>query len=77
MTEQIITQFFAWFPLFAFSVLLVFLYAATRGGAKPAPAARKTYACAQCGRRGSNEHMVPVTREGAVVWYCARCAGGH
>ena len=57
------------------SVLIV-TYRATRGqrAAAPGAAAVKTYACAQCGRRGKRDHMVPVSREGAVVWYCPRCA---
>lgn len=75
MTSDIITQVFAWMPLFAFIVVLTILYAATRH--RPVHSATpmgKTYACAQCGRRGKHEHMVPVSHEGAVVWYCARCA---
>ncbi|MEO9170551.1 MAG: hypothetical protein ABI282_06970 [Candidatus Baltobacteraceae bacterium] len=36
-----------------------------------------TFACAKCGRRGAREHMVPQAHEGAVSWYCTRCAGLH
>ncbi len=76
MNSEVVTEFFAWAPLTAFVIVMVILYRATHR----APAAQtgaplgKTYACAQCGRRGSHEHMVPVTHEGAVVWYCGRCA---
>jgi ribosomal protein L37AE/L43A len=37
----------------------------------------QTYACASCGRRGVRDHMVPREHDGAVSWYCAKCAGGH
>lgn len=75
MTSQIITYVFAWAPMFAFVVVLVILYVAKhQPPAQSGAPLGKTYACAQCGRRGKHEHMVPVTHEGAVVWYCARCA---
>jgi hypothetical protein len=71
---DLINEVFAWAPLTAFVVVMVILYNATRRApAKRAPMG-KTFACAQCGRRGTHDHMVPVTHEGAVVWYCARCA---
>ena len=34
-----------------------------------------TFACANCGRRGSREHMVPQVHDGAVSYYCSHCAG--
>ncbi|HEY9179229.1 MAG TPA: hypothetical protein VIO32_00835 [Candidatus Baltobacteraceae bacterium] len=75
-TSQIISLAFAWAPLTAFVIVMIVLYSATRRA--PAHAGHtpmgKTYACAQCGRRGKHEHMVPITHEGAVVWYCGRCA---
>ncbi len=74
-SPQLITEVFAWAPLTAFVIVMIVLYRATRGrAAHSGTAYSKTYACAQCGRRGSHDHMVPVTHEGAVVWYCARCA---
>lgn len=76
MTAEIIHEFFAWAPLTIFVLLLIVLYVSTRGKATQAVAAGKTYACARCGRRGKHEHMVPVTHEGAVVWYCGRCSAG-
>ena len=70
-----IYQVFAWAPLTAFVIVMIVLYSATRRApAHSGAPLGKTYACAQCGRRGSHEHMVPVTHEGAVVWYCGRCA---
>jgi predicted SprT family Zn-dependent metalloprotease len=58
-------------------VILVVVYVLTRGEKQFAPPIGKTYSCAQCGRRGVREHMVPVSVEGAVVWYCGRCAKTH
>jgi len=75
MNGDTVNWVFAVAPLCAFVAVLLVLYRATHAAA---PRERvplgKTYACAQCGRRGKHEHMVPVTHEGAVVWYCARCA---
>ena len=74
--EQVINNFFAWAPLAALLAVLFAAYRGLRHAAVTAPgSAGKTYACAQCGRRGKRDHMLPVTREGAVVWYCERC--GH
>jgi hypothetical protein len=75
MTSDIIQNVFAWAPMFAFIVVLVILYVAKRREpVQHGTPLGKTYACAQCGRRGAHEHMVPVTHEGAVVWYCSHCA---
>jgi hypothetical protein len=72
---ELIRDFFAWAPLTLFVIVMVILYAATRRVPQHAGTPfGKTYACAQCGRRGKHEHMVPVTHEGAVLWYCSRCA---
>jgi hypothetical protein len=75
MTSEIIKDVFAWAPMFLFIVVLVILYVAKhRAPVQGGVPLGKTYACAQCGRRGKHEHMVPVTHEGAVVWYCSHCA---
>ena len=72
--EHIITNFFAWAPLVALLAVLLAAYRGLRHEAATVPgSAGKTYACAGCGRRGKRDHMLPVTREGAVVWYCERC----
>jgi hypothetical protein len=74
-TSGLVNHFFAWAPMTAFVIVLIILYVATRRApAQGGAPIGKTYACAQCGRRGKHEHMVPVTHEGAVVWYCSRCA---
>jgi hypothetical protein len=74
MVAEIINQVLAWTPLVAFIIVLLVAYFSLRETSAGSAAHGKTYACAQCGRRGKHEHMVPVTHEGAVVWYCGRCA---
>jgi hypothetical protein len=72
---DLVNEVFAWAPLTAFVIVMAILYRATRRAPAHTRAPMgKTYACAQCGRRGTHDHMVPVTHEGAVVWYCGRCA---
>lgn len=71
---DLINEVFAWAPLTGFVIVMAVLYTATRRAPVQRAPHGKTFACAQCGRRGSHDHMVPVTHEGAVVWYCARCA---
>lgn len=69
--------FFAIGPWVVGIVVLIVVWVMARGGqAKVAPVGR-TFACANCGRRGMREHMVPQPHEGAVVWYCSRCSGSH
>lgn len=77
MSGQVIDQIFAWTPLVVFIAIVTVAYFATRHESAGSQTHGKTYACAQCGRRGKHEHMVPVNREGAVVWYCGRCAASH
>jgi hypothetical protein len=74
MSGQIIDQILGWTPLVVFIIIVIVAYLATRHETAGSQVLGKTYACAQCGRRGKHEHMVPVTHEGAVVWYCGRCA---
>ena len=74
MSGQIIDQILAWIPLTVFIIIVIAAYLMTRHESTGSTVLGKTYACAQCGRRGKHEHMVPVTHEGAVVWYCGRCA---
>ncbi|MEO6912880.1 MAG: hypothetical protein ABI182_02520 [Candidatus Baltobacteraceae bacterium] len=71
-------QFFAFAPWVLFVIILVVAYYATRHErATHGVPIGKTYACANCGRRGKHEHMVPINREGAVVWYCHGCSAGR
>jgi len=74
MASDVVAQFFAWAPLVCLLAVALIAYFSLREQAAASPTLGKTYACASCGRRGKHEHMVPVTREGAVLWYCGRCA---
>jgi predicted SprT family Zn-dependent metalloprotease len=76
MNPQLVSEIFAWAPLVLFIVILSVVYYGKRNEPGVARTPGKTYACARCGRRGKHEHMVPVTREGAVVWYCGHCSQG-
>lgn len=74
-SQQLVDTFFAWAPLTALLLVVITAFVATRHEAATVPSSGgKTFSCAHCGRRGKRDHMVPVTREGAVVWYCERCA---
>ncbi|MBV8246500.1 MAG: hypothetical protein JOZ38_11295 [Candidatus Eremiobacteraeota bacterium] len=66
--------FFAWAPWVLFLAVIVATYVATRGSESSAAPIGQTFACNACGRRSKREHMVPVTTEGSVLWYCASCA---
>lgn len=68
---------FAWAPLVLGVLIYGVVWAAKRsesGGAAPIGA---SYACANCGRRSSKEHMVPQAHAGAVSYFCTKCAGAH
>lgn len=73
-----LATFFAYAPLFIGLVILIVAWAAKRhedtGIGVPVGT---TFACAGCGRRGARDHMLPQVHEGAVSWYCPRCAGSH
>jgi hypothetical protein len=67
--------FFAWAPLVLGVVIFVTVWMAKRHEGVPVTGTLgATYACANCGRRGSREHMVPQTHDGAVSYYCSHCA---
>ncbi len=73
-SATVINQFFAWAPAAALLAVVVAAYRGTRGGHAAPANYVKTFACARCGRRGKRDHMVPVSQQGAVLWYCGRCA---
>jgi hypothetical protein len=68
-------SFFAWAPLVVGLAIYLAFYIAKRheGVAVTAPSGQ-TFACAQCGRRGPREQMVPQDHGGAVGWRCSECA---
>lgn len=68
-------QLFAWAPLVIGLVIYAVFYAVKRREvAEGGPPIGQTFACANCGRRGHREHMVPREVGGATAWYCNRCA---
>ena len=75
MDTTLIDRFFAIAPWVLFAAIVLFVYVASRGAS---PRARvpvsQTFSCSRCGHRAKREHMVPIAREGAIVWYCPRCA---
>lgn len=75
LQPEVVDHFFAWAPWVVFAVILAVVYSMTRGQRHVQVPIGQTHACAACGRRENHEHMVPVTREGAVLWYCERHAG--
>ncbi len=75
VSAQDLGRFFAWAPLVLGVAIYFVAWMAKRHEGVTAPATLgATYACAKCGRRGSREHMVPQTHEGAVSYYCSHCA---
>ncbi|MBV8118007.1 MAG: hypothetical protein JOZ01_08500 [Candidatus Eremiobacteraeota bacterium] len=68
-------QFFAWAPLIVGLLIYLTFYVAKRHEVtEHGVPIGQTFACANCGRRGHREHMVPHEHAGAMSWYCARCA---
>jgi len=75
LNSDVFGWFFAWAPYVLGLVIFLAVWFAKRHEGSPAAATLgTTFACANCGRRGSREHMVPQTHEGAVSYYCAHCA---
>ncbi len=73
-----IRDFFAWAPLTLGVLIYAIAFLAKRNeGMATVPSLGTTYACARCGKRSVREHMVPQSHEGAVSYYCAKCAGSH
>jgi len=75
MNPDVFGWFFAWAPLVLGLGIYLVVWLAKRHEGVPATATLgATFACAKCGRRGSREHMVPQTHDGAVSYFCAHCA---
>lgn len=80
ISQNAYDQFFAWAPLVIGILIYALFYVAKRHEAVPgggAPPIGRALVCANCGRRGAREHMVPRERDGTVGWYCSRCAALH
>ncbi|PZR58494.1 MAG: hypothetical protein DLM50_03165 [Candidatus Meridianibacter frigidus] len=67
-----INLFFAYAPIVVFALIVLVVYFSTRGQIAKIPIGQ-TFACNACGHRDKRDHMVPVAREGSVLWYCHRC----
>ena len=76
ISNETFDHMFAWAPMIIGLVIYAIFFVAKRRevAAGGAPIGQ-TFACANCGRRGIREHMVPQQHEGAVSYYCTRCAG--
>lgn len=74
MSDAWLHNAFGYAPWVMFAAIVLVAYIATRGQEKQPAHAGQTFACARCGRRGDKAHMVTVSREGAVTWYCQSCA---
>ena len=71
-------HFFALAPLVLGIAIYAIAYLSKRSEVmETAPSIGTTYACASCGKRSVREHMVPQAHDGAVSYYCAKCAGTH
>jgi DNA-directed RNA polymerase subunit RPC12/RpoP len=72
--------FFAWAPwVVGVAIYLAFYLAKRREVATSRAFATQTtgsqtFACAQCGRRGPRDQMVPQDHGGAVGYKCSNCA---
>jgi predicted RNA-binding Zn-ribbon protein involved in translation (DUF1610 family) len=80
ISSDTFNTFFAWAPwVVGVAIYLAFYVAKRREIATSTAAATQTtgsqtFACAQCGRRGSRDQMVPQDHGGAVGYKCANCA---
>ena len=75
LSSELIGRFFAFAPLVLGIVIYTITYVVKRKELVVASPIGQSFACAQCGRRGAREHMLAQTHDGAVSWYCTRCAG--
>jgi predicted SprT family Zn-dependent metalloprotease len=74
VSQDALRDVFAWAPLVFGVVIYLAVWLAKRHETATVPAIGATYSCANCGRRGSREHMVPQVHGGAVSYYCSHCA---
>jgi len=74
VSQDLLGGFFACAPLALGLVIYLAVWLAKRHEQVAVPTLGATYSCANCGRRGSREHMVPQVHDGAVSYYCSHCA---
>lgn len=76
VSPEAFDHFFFWAPWIIGILIYAIFYIAKRHETAPAGVPiGQTYACANCGRRGHRDHMTPQEHDGAVSYYCSRCAG--
>ncbi len=69
--------FFAAAPFVILAAILAVTYVVKRREWASNVPIGQSYACANCGRHGHRDQMLPQQHDGAVGWYCARCAGAR
>lgn len=76
VSSDAFNSFFAWSPWVIGAIIYAAFFIAKRheSSSSNTSAAKTTYACANCGRRGALEQMVPQQHGGAVGYQCAQCA---
>jgi len=75
ISSQTFDSFFAWAPWVIGAIIYFAFWVAKRHERPAGPvSAGHTYACADCGRRGSIEQMVPQHHGGAIGYKCPDCA---
>lgn len=73
--DSLLGSFYACAPVVLGLAVFFAYWLAKRNEGVTAPSTLgATYACANCGKRGSKEDMVPQTHDGAVSYYCSNCA---
>ncbi|MGH7738122.1 MAG: hypothetical protein ACREMP_09700 [Candidatus Tyrphobacter sp.] len=74
MGDSDLQHAFAFAPWGIFIIILIVAFIMARGEKRHQASAGQTFACASCGRRGPQGHMITVSHEGAESWYCGECA---
>jgi hypothetical protein len=73
VSDDSLRLIFAFAPWIIGLVIVLVTYLSVRDRLSQRVPIGQTFACANCGRRGQREHMVPAAHEGAVSWYCSHC----
>lgn len=78
VSQEKLAAIFAWAPLVLGLAIYAAYYIAKRHEfVTTAATFGTTYACSSCGRRGTKEHMLPQTHDGAISYVCSKCGGAH
>lgn len=70
--DERINGFFAYAPWIGFAIVVLSVYFVSRGQRHAIQPIGQTFACNECGHRAKREHMIPIARQGMVLWYCPR-----